>query len=266
MSSVEKFYRWLEWRGRSAGGRSWWRQKTMLADPRFPVKVRSVKTIQRWLAGLEKAGLISVQRRRRQPAIIIVNSARQMTLDLGVKKPVENSSNSDTNVASCVAPMSLLNGPHKEYRKLKSLKSLKTEIDDHAGSRKTTTVPGQQRRRQPAPAPKETMKPTPINALALTISDAEYKAFCDMCFRERVCIGSREDAARLKAKFVGTVNNAPAWLQLKAFPGQNSPGLWLSKSRENVILEMTRQMNTLPEPSKSQQSMANATRRFLEGN
>jgi len=109
------------------------------------------------------------------------------------------------------------------------------------------------------------MQPTPINGLALTVSDAEYKAFCDMCFRERICIGSREDAARLKAKFVGTVNDAPAWLQLKAFPGQNSPGLWLSKSRENVILEMTRQMNTPPEMSRHEKTTDIVRRKLLEG-
>jgi hypothetical protein len=150
---------------------------------------------------------------------------------------------------------------------LESLESLKFEIDDYRASEKTTSIPGQQwqQPQRPSPVSKNIMKPTPITALSSSISGAEYVAFCNMCFRERICIGSREDAARLKAKFVGTVNDAPAWLQLRAFPRQDSPGLWLSKSRENVILEMTRQMNTMPEMTKQEKTTDIVRRKLLEG-
>ena len=144
---------------------------------------------------------------------------------------------------------------------------MKPRIDDHSSGNKTTTIPAQEQQRpqQTKEGPEIMPEPEPINALELSIGDEEYVEFCRQCARERLEIPSRPDAAKVKRKFMGDWNGRPAWLQLRAVRRQYSARLWPQMDREQVLMELERQALTPPEPSKSQQSMANATRRFLEG-
>jgi hypothetical protein len=268
---MEIFYHWLKWRAGDDHVCHWGRAK-MAKDPRLlrdlDVEEITLRTINAWVSKLEKAGAISVARRHHQTCIITIKPDRQMTLDFSVENAPPSPVASPVN--SPVASPVKAGHQITRARALESLEypeSLEEGIDDDSGSIATTiTEPQQQRRRQPAPeGPKTMPEPEAINALQLSISDEEYEEFCNQCARERLSIPSEEDAARVKRKFVGHWSGRPAWLQLRAFPGQKTVGLWLSLRRRQVLMEMQRQALTPPELTKSQQSMANATRRFLEG-
>src|SRR5271163_2540778 len=69
---VARFYRWLKWRA-GADRQCHWRQWRMAED----LKV-TVRTIQRWLGALLKAGLISIRRRCQMSAIITVGDDKQL--------------------------------------------------------------------------------------------------------------------------------------------------------------------------------------------
>jgi hypothetical protein len=262
--SVERFYGWLKWRA-GADRQCHWSRAKMATDARLlrdlNVEKITVRTINAWIAELKNTGLIGVERRHHQTCVVTIKTDRQMTLDFSAESLAASPVISP--VASPVA--SPVTAPHKEYRKLESLEPLESGIADHSCSEKTTSISGQQQQRQQPEGPKPMPEPEAINALQLSISDDEYLEFCRQCARERLSVPSEEDAARVKRKFVGDWNGRPAWLQLRAFPRQETVGLWLSLRRRQVLMELERQTETPPELTKSQQSMANARRRFLEG-
>jgi Helix-turn-helix domain len=115
---------------------------------------------------------------------------------------------------------------------------------------------------------RESRRSTPVQnnintSLEVSISNEEYMAFCRQCARQRLSVPSREDARKIKAKYVGTWNGAPAWLQLRAFPKQYSVLLWLGLDREQVLMELERQAMTPRLESKSEAATSRAAERFL---
>jgi hypothetical protein len=98
-----------------------------------------------------------------------------------------------------------------------------------------------------------------------SVSNEEYIEFCTHCARERIQVPSRFEAAQIRQRFVGTFNGRPAWLQLKAFWNQRTVGYWLLKDREQVLMEMERQLLTPPEQSKNDKRREQVLRKLMEG-
>lgn len=107
-------------------------------------------------------------------------------------------------------------------------------------------------------------KAVEITALRKTITDAEYLEFCRHCARHRLSIPSREDVAKIKAKFAGDFQGRPAWLQLRPFPRQETPKLWLMLDREQVFMELERQVFTPPKLSDKEQQIQDSRARILK--
>jgi|SRR5580704_2022463 len=104
---------------------------------------------------------------------------------------------------------------------------------------------------------------TTTAALAITISREEYATFCRQCARERLPVPDRQTAIAAKTRFPGSWNGSPAWLQLRAFPGQKSARLWLCMERDQVLMEVERQDLTPPALSPKEAVHAAARERFL---
>lgn len=98
-----------------------------------------------------------------------------------------------------------------------------------------------------------------------SVSNEEYIEFCTHCARERIQVPSRFEAAQIRQRFVGTFNGRPAWLQLKPFWNQRTVGYWLLKDREQVLMEMERQLLTPPEQSKNDKRREQVLRKLMEG-
>lgn len=182
-------------------------------------KPLSLRTVKRYIAELRKAGIVTVKRHQHSSCEYQIQRCQNVT-----------------------------SGVTSEPKTVTSERSVSYSTEyNHKES--AEEIPPSPPRRKPM---QHQESPLP----AITVSDSEYQAFCVRCAELRIAIPPRTLAAELKVKFVGTHNGRPAWLQLPAFPGQNSAFLWRSCERQQVFLEMLRQSNTLPKLSTAEEKKA----------
>jgi hypothetical protein len=108
-------------------------------------------------------------------------------------------------------------------------------------------------------------KTTTPTALQLALSDYDYQEFLVQCGRQRLPVPDRQTAIAIRQRFPETFNGRPAWLQLRAFPGQKSARLWLAIDRDQALLELARQELTPPKPSDRELARSAARERFIQG-